>query len=472
MNLQINFSKSLMMLASLMIVFYVSCTKKYPENVESPDKVVLESIKIVNAGPNGDQVIEGVIDEVAKTVTFPRIDTTTNFDAIRFDAVMSNGARLDKEAYEFNFAGGVTRNSQIVKVVNNDRFREYQVTLRLNLPVFGADFEKPTYHDYTANDIGNPKYPDFISANTRWTGYDGNHVLIVTRTSTGPHLLKVDDLKDNKIEPIKLNMTGVPAPYAGALVNGHTYLANLGATIRIHHWTDPTAAPQEIGNFVTGNYGGKGTRYGDNMSVSLDANGNGYMYFGSNNAGNDNIPDIFRLKVTNYITLSDPISLAPQPGLTPFMTMTKVENTSDYILTGYRSPIRLVSESAVQSYALASDAVPQNGVDARVFTFNQERYLIMTGAGRATTDPVVFNVYDITNGSNVREALEIFNAKTDKSAVFSYPLLGPNNSSPGTQSGYHITKDENGNDIKLTLYAASTDAGFVLFDFPIKSQED
>lgn len=472
MNLQINFSRSLMMLASLMMLFYVSCTKKYPENVESSDKVVLESIKILNAGANGNEVIEGVVDERAKTVTFPRLDTNTNFSAIKFEAVMSNGAKLDKESYAFNFNSGATRNAQIIKVVNNDRFREYQVTLRLNVPVFGADFEKPTYYDYTINDRGNPIYPDFISANTRWTGYDGNQVLIVTRTSTGSHLLRVDDLKNNKIEPIKLNMTGVPAPYAGALVNGHTYLANLGATIIIHHWTNPAAAPQKIGEFVTANYGGKGPRYGDNMSVSLDANGNGYMYFGSNNAGADNIPDIFRIKVTNYTNLSDPISLAPQPGLTPFMTMTKVENTSDYILTGYRSPIRLVNESAVQSYALASDAVPQNGVDARVFTFNQERYLIMTGAGRATTDPVVFNVYDITDGSNVREALERFNAKTDKSAVFTYPLLGPNNNSPGTQSGYYITKDAEGNDIKLTLYAASTDAGFVLFDFPIKTLDD
>lgn len=468
------------LLASLIILFAISCAKDYPKSVDSPHQVELKSIKIVNAGANGNEVIEGVINENTKAVSFPRLDTLTDFSKIKFQAEMSDGAQLDQESYKFDFAEGASSKSNIIKVVNQGRFREYMVTIRLNIPVFGADFTKPAIYDYTNNEQGNPIYLDFRNQLTRWTGFDGNHVLVVSRTENPPHLLSVDDLKKNTINRIPLKLTGVSggtyAYSSGAQVNGNTYVCNLTTSatspLKIYHWTSPSENPTLIGSFTPSILGTAGTRYGDNMSVDLDENGNGFMFFGDNFGGSTNIRDILRVKVTNYTTLSEPTSIPSQTGLTAWMTYTRVENSGDYIMTGYAAPIRLANESGAVSYTLSNTAVPLIGTDARIFTFNQERYLIMTTAARTASDAVVLYVYDITKGETVKEALELFNARSDKAEVYSYPMLGPNNGAPGTQSGYVITKNADGTDKTLTLYAASTDAGFVIIDFPIKTLDD
>lgn len=465
-------SKYWLMVPALMLVFITSCEKEFPSNVESSDEVMLKSIKIVNAGANGNTVVDGEIDENLKTVSFPRLDTATDFNNLRFEAVMSNGATLDKETYEFNFGEGESVKSQVIKVVNNNRFREYMVTLRLLLPVWGADFTQPTIYDNTNNSLGNPIYPTFVSLQTRGSGFDGEHVLIVTRNALGSHLLKVSDLKQNNVVPIPLNLTGVSGGTfpvnVGAQINGHTYIANLSggqvSPFKIYHWTDPNAEPEVIANLNIASIPEAGNRHGDNMSVNLDENGNGFMFFGDNA-----VTKILRLKVTNWTTVEDPTVLNHTPGSTFVMSFNKVGNTSDYIFTGYEAPIRVANESATVSYSLGNGAVPLRGSDARVITFNQERYLIMTTAARSGSDPVVLYVYDITKGDNLVDALKLFDVKTDKSPVFQYSLQGAANAAPSTQTNWYITKDGSGKDETLTLYAASADAGFVLIDFPKKT---
>lgn len=461
--------------AVMMVALVTSCKKDFPTNVDSPDEVVLKSIKIVNAGANGNTVVEGVVDENTKTVSFPRIDTLTDFSNLKFEAELSNGAKLDQDSYAFDFAEGESQKTQVIKVVNNKRFREYLVTLRLMVPVFGADFTKPEIYDYTNNEIGNPKYPTFVSLSTRGSGFDGEHVLIVTRAAGGSHLLKVSDLKQYNINPIALNQTGLTGGTlpvnVGAQVNGHTYIANLsgGTTspFKIYHWTDPSAAPDVIANINIASIEGAGTRHGDNMSVNLDANGNGYMYFGDNA-----VSKILRLKVTNYTTISEPTVLPNASGSSYVMSFNQVGNTSDYIYTGYDAPIRVANESAVISYSLPSTAVPQRGSDARVVYFNGERYLMMTTAARTGSDATVLLVYDITKGGSITEALEIFAAKEDKAPIYQYSLLGPVNTTPSTQTGWHVIKDANGKDEKLMLYTATADAGFVIIEFPKKTLID
>ena len=467
-------SKYWFMAFAAMLVLVTACKKEFPENVESSDEVVLKSIKIVNVGADGNGIVEGTIDENRKTVSFPRLDTATDFSQIRFVAEMSNGAKLDQEAYAFDFAEGESVKSRVIKVINNKRFREYMVTLRLLIPVWGADFTKAEIFDYTKNDLGNPLYPAFVSLQTRGTGFDGEHVLIVTRNAMGSHLLKVSDLKQNNPTVIPLNLTGVSGGTfpvnVGAQVAGHTYIANLSGNsaaspIKIYHWTDPSAEPELISTF--GVVEGGGARYGDNMSVNLDENGNGYIFMGDNA-----VSKLIRLKVTNYTTITEPTVLTNASGSTFVMSFNQVGNTPDYIYTGYEAPIRVANESATISYALSNTAVPMKGSDARVITFNQERYLIMTSAARTGSDAVVLYVYDITKGDNVVDALKLFDAKSDKSPVFQYSLLGPVNAAPSTQTGWYVTKDAEGKDDKLTLYTASADAGFVLIDFPKKKLED
>lgn len=463
-----------MMLAALTMLFITSCQKKYPGNIDSPDEVVLKSIKIVNAGANGNTVIEGVIDENRKTVTFPRLDTLTNFDAIKFQAELSNGAVLDQETYAFEFPEGQAAKTNVIKVINNKRFREYFVTLRLNIPVFGADFEKASIYDYSNNPFGNATYPAFTGAATRGSSMDGEHVLIVTRAAGGSHLLRNSDLRNNVIEPIPINLTGVIGGTfpvnVGAQVNGHTYIANLAGNsaaspLKIYYWgTDVSQAPQLIWSSVIPD---GGVRLGDNMSTNLDENGDGYMFFGDNAATR-----VVRLRVTGYSQISDPVAFTSATGSSYVMSYNQVKGTTEYIYTGYDAPIRLANESGAIAYALSNSAVPLNGSDAHVLSFNGERYLIMTTAARYAGQAVALFVYNITSGSTTKEALELFNAKTDKSHVFQYSLGGVVGPNTFIQTRWHITKNPDGTDEKLTLYAAYTDAGFVMIDFPKKSLED
>src|SRR5690606_18348684 len=140
--------------AIVVLVGLFSCEEDLPVNIESDDGVQLMSIKIVNAGGDGGQVVEGVVDEVNKTVSFPRLDTLTDFSNLQFEGEMSSGAKLDKESYNVDFSEGESAKTIVVKVVNNKRFREYLVTLRLLVPVFGADFSKGMIYDNTNNDLG------------------------------------------------------------------------------------------------------------------------------------------------------------------------------------------------------------------------------------------------------------------------------------------------------------------------------
>lgn len=453
-----------------LLLLFIACEKEYPKNIDSPDEVVLKSIKLLNAGADGNTVLEGMIDENKKTVDFPRLDTLTDFSNLKFEAEMSSGAQLDKESYSVEFEEGESSKTIVIKVVNNKRFREYFVILRLNIPVFGADFGAGVVYDNSNNDLGNPAYPTFASLLTRGSGFDGESVLIVTRHEMGSHLLRMEDLRNgNTINPVPLNLNGVSGGTlvvnVGAQVNGHTYIANLSgghaSPFKIYHWTDPDAEPEIIADLNIGAIPGAGDRHGDNMSVNLDENGNGFMYFGDNA-----VKTILRLKVTNYTEISDPTVLENAFGSTFVMTFNQVGQTDDYIFTGYEAPIRVADESANVKYELSSSDVPNRGCDARVVHFNGERYLIMTTAARSGSDAVILYVYDITRGENVVEALQLFAARSDQSPIFQYGLLGPVNIAPGTQANFHITKNEDGEDEMLTLYAASADAGFVVIDFP------
>jgi hypothetical protein len=50
--------------------------------------------------------------------------------------------------------------------------------------------------------------------------------------------------------------------------------------------------------------------------------------------------------------------------------------------------------------------------------------------------------------------------------------MGPVNTSPSSQTGWAVKKDDKGNDESLLLYSAASDAGFVIFEFPKKVLEE
>lgn len=444
----------------------------------SPDQTVIYSIKILNAGVyTPDSIVEGVVDEYTKEISFPRLSPLLDLSALKFEAVVSDRASLDASTYDFTVAEGEAQRKKIISVVNGKRAREYNVTIRLNIPVFGANFLKGTVYDYSST--SGSIYPDFTGTLTRGSAFDGEYVLIVSRFGgTRPHLLKVSDLKNKVIAPINLDVTNVIGGtfpiHSGALANGHVYIADLSgglaSPLKIYYWDTPASTPQVILNIDKNTIPGSGLRHGDNMSVNIDSNGNGYIYFGDNAA-----TQILRFTVTNHTTVSQPTILPTFAGTkaTAYMSYNRIENTSDYIFTGLYAPVALANESGTISYTMDVESTPERGSDARVLTFNKERYLIMCTAARTTGDnPPGLFVYNLTRGSSVKEAMELFDARADKAADYSYSLGGPINSSPATQTGYYIEKDDDGNDSKLYLYAASCDAGFTIFEFPIKTQED
>lgn len=473
MKITDNIMKWMLPISAFLLIFLIACSEDFPVNVESKEFVELKSIKIINAGASGNEVLVGRVDENTKSIWFPRVEPATDFSNLKFEVELSDGAVLDKESYEVVLEEGQAEKDLIVKVINGKRFREYRAILRLNIPVWGADFKKPSIYDYTGNEIGNPVYPDFTSSVTRGSGFDGEHVLIVTRAAGGSHLLKASDLRKYEIKPIKLNMENVGGGTfpvnVGDIAFGHTYIANLSggkvSPFRIYHWTDPSAPAEMIGDFNIANIPGAGDRHGDNMSMNIDKNGNGYMFFGDNAQ-----KFILRIKVANFTTLSDPTVLTSIAGLTFVMSYNQVGNTEDYIMTGYEAPIYVVNESATVKYTLDKAAIPLRTSDARIFEFNKERYLMGTTAARSGSDPTVFSVYDITKGGNTVEALTNFST-SDRKSVFEYSLMGPVNTAPATRTSYHVTKGADGKDKTLTVFTATNDAGFVLIDFPIKTLE-
>ncbi|SFH00173.1 DUF4623 domain-containing protein [Pedobacter insulae] len=448
-----------------------SCKDDLPEALDTSANVtVLNSIKIVNAGANGTTVLEGVVDEDAKTVSFPRIEPTTDFSNLKFEANLSSGAKLSQDTYPVTFEDGQSEKVIVVKVLNAPRFREYLVKLRLKVPVFGADFENGTTYDFTSNPLGAPLYDAFAGALTRGSGFDGDKVLVVKRTE--PHLLNVSDLKTGVINKMMLNITGVSggtfSMNMGAQVNGHTYIASLSggltSPLKVYHWTNPSAAPEVIANINVATITGAGTRHGDNFSASLDGQGNGYFFFGDNAGGK-----ILRLDVANYTTVGNPTVFAtPVAGGGSWTSYNRIGNTSEYLFTGHDAPVALVSEGGASVFTMSRTAIPVRASDARIVNFNSERYLIVTTAARTGSEATNFFVYDITKGDNVKDALTNLNNQPTITPVFQYSLMGPVNTSPASQTGFYIKKDALGNDESLMLYAAASDAGFVFFEFQKK----
>ena len=468
MKIKNNIYKWVIPVSILLMGFLLACSESYPDNIESTNYTVLESIKIVNAGANGNTVIEGRIDENTKSVWFPRLDPETDLSAIRFEATMSAGAKLDKEEYAFDFEEGKDSKRITIKVMNEPRFKEYYVELRLNIPVFGADFKNFTAYDHSGNTES--IYPTFSGSLTRGSGFDGEHVLIVTRHEMGSHLLSVEDLKNDIVKPINLNMTGVAGGTfpvnRGAIINGHTYIKNLSGLwgLKVYHWANPEDEPELILEDNPANIPGSGARHGDNFSMDLDENGNGYMFMGDND-----VKAILRYTVKNYTEVSEPKVLDSHFGVSNVMTYNRVEETDDYLLSGYDTKnIYVVDSESSLSYTASSDH--DQTVGARIFSFNEERYLMHAIAPRRKGNSVLY-VYDITRGSSTVEALEFFN-EGDKTPLLQYSLGGSFNTAPGTDTGYKIIKDADGNDSVLRLYAASNDAGFAVIDIPKKELDE
>ena len=483
MKMKFNRSLSAALLALTSFIGLSSCSEDFPTNVESDKYTDLKSIRIVNAGASGTEVLEGVIDEDKKTISFPRLDTLTDFDNVKFEAVTSEGASLEKEVVSIPFTSGDAQREIIVKVVNSPRFKEYKALIRFKVPVYGADFSNPSIFDFSNNAAGNPIYPAYVSALTRGGAFDGEYVLVPSRSGgTNPHLLKVSDLKNGVINKLDLNTTGISggtlAIQTGAFANGNLYVFNVSSTavgFKIYFYEDyknnynkaPKVITVPVSDLPLATNSG---RFGENTSVNLDENGDGYIFMPDNATRN-----ILRLKIANYTEVVEKSILPlPNSAITFGLSYNQIGTSAQYLVTSYNAPMYLMSDAGSVTTTIPVSVFEASAAGAHIFNFNNERYLTYMTAGVNNASVTVFKVFNITKGKTVEEAIEYFAAQSDleKKPVFEFALNGSGNAAPITHVSYKVVKDASGKDSKLLLYTTATDAGFSIFEFGVNVAED
>ena len=117
-------------LAVLLGLSLVSCDEDYPKSHIAPYDTELLSIKITNAGADGNTVVEGTIDEDNKIINFPRLDMTTNFSALNLDAKLSDGATLQNSVLDFSMDEETASKTLVLRIVNQKRYKEYFIRVR------------------------------------------------------------------------------------------------------------------------------------------------------------------------------------------------------------------------------------------------------------------------------------------------------------------------------------------------------
>lgn len=451
----------------------VSCEEKLPENKVYPYETQLISIKILNAGADGNTVVEGTINQDKKEITFPKLDKDSPFDQLRVEATASEGAEITETVYDYSMEEGIASKTQVIRIQNHQRYTDYFMTIKRRIPVYGADFETPVEYKF----LDASKLPGGTGSVSRCADFDGEHVLIVRRTP--PYVLKYEDLKAGKIEPQELDMTGVEGGTfpvnCGFLANGHIYIASLSGApaspLKIYYYETPSSKPEVIGNFT--NIPGADARHGDMLSANIDKNGDGYIFFGSSGS-----KDFIRIKVSGHKTTSEPTVLASNANATPNTYVYRIEDTDKYLWSGLRLPVTLTDENVTPGGAtlpLDDNILPKESVAARMFTFNQERYLMACVAkfGSASQVTPTLNVYNLTKGATPEEAMENFKAAESHQPDYSVIIGGDSGiTAPGISTNYHIIKDSEGKDEKLVIFGYRLNTGFVITEFPIKQEED
>jgi hypothetical protein len=441
------------LIMSLLCAIMISCGDEKYDTSDSPNLTYIKNIRILNVA---DTVIYGKVNELTKEIKFPKLDSLSDLSAVRFAVDLPEGAYLDKETYDFTVAEGETQKQLTVTVINGKRFREYLVTIRISVPVFGADFARAAVYDYSK--VGGNMYPDFDGILTRSADMDSAHVLIVSR-ATNLHVLKLADLKQGTINPIPLDVTGVSGGTyvisSGRLSHGHIYVCNLGnAPFNIYHWDNVAAVPTQVFSETVP----VSPRAGDDLSVNLDENGNGYIYSGTNSSNN-----VLRIKVTGFTDLSEPVVIPMPYGTRLWNYFNLVEGSAtEYLFTKADIPIRLVSEDGTDKYVMANASLPLGSADPHIFSYNGKRYFgfITSNLGTTNCPDNILYVYDITRGATTQEALELLEAGS-KIPELKYDLKGA-----ATPTAYPanfnwaISGDAN----SLYLFGASPNAGFIFIE--------
>jgi hypothetical protein len=336
-------------------------------------------------------------------------------------------------------------------------------------PIAGINFSMPIVHDYSIN---SNVWPDFTADLTRSADFDGEYVLLVSRSGgNNPKLLPVDEILSNSaINPIALKTDGIAGGTyvisSGRLMQGHIYICNLttgladtdAGKLKLYHYAGPTATPELILDFagVIDESTTATGRYGDNISIDLDEDGNGYVFFVMQDPGTQTI----RFKVTNFTTVGEPALLTPAAA-SYYACYNQVGSENAYLYTSTNlATIQLLDKDGQSLTYATKNGAALKGVDVQIAQYNSGRYMMMTTGRRYAADaPWTLFIYDLTEGMNTVAALAPYQEELPE-PVYSYAMDAPFTTAPGANTAWAVV------DGKLCIFASAPMAGFVLVEFP------
>ena len=346
------------------------------------------------------------------------------------------------------------------------------------IPVFGADFNRGNIYPF-CNATGN-LFGDFVGENTRSADFDGNNLLIVSREG-GPNVrvIPYNEIVGGNPGGVSLNLDGVEMGTflvsAGRISHGHYYVSNLSTSVgedqplKLYYWDNTSSKPQILLEFLGAANGPEGEvdlsklRFGDNLNVCLDESGNGYIYFVTQDG-----TAVLRYNVTGFTNLENPTYIIPPTTLSYYAAINQVDGKdNEYTVTSVQAGIYLTDADLNPVTLIDQEMVPVRCTDARVITFDSERYLITTsgrwGAWSGDAEQT-FYVYDLSDGATTALAMMNLVADGAPQPLFTYVIGGSNpasfGSAPSASTGWGVV---NG---KLCVMAAAPKAGFAIFEFP------
>ncbi|MBQ3914248.1 MAG: DUF4623 domain-containing protein, partial [Paludibacteraceae bacterium] len=132
--------------AAMLTVVLAGC-KPDPKPEESLEALI-KTIKIVNGGISGGDMITGEVDNTTNTITFNDVAAETNIAAVKFQATVSLGAALESDVIDFtqgNDPDATTLEGQLKCVNKTEKATKeevYKVILKLKAPTSAPVIEK------------------------------------------------------------------------------------------------------------------------------------------------------------------------------------------------------------------------------------------------------------------------------------------------------------------------------------------